>query len=504
MATNIQSLTALRGFAALAVLAYHSAALIGGPQLAPMPQSSGPPGGADCPDTIGADEMNDRDDLGPRPVAWRISVVVVGAALLALIVFLYRDHPAVYSWVLGWWSISPSSVPFIDLRFIFSAIECRRLGLDPFLTNPCDFFGRPYNYSPLFLEAARLDVTSQITNWVGVGFGLVMIGAAASLPVPRGLRESAIMALGIFSTMTVLVIQHGNIDIVIFALAVAAGYLVSRGPAARWIGYFLAIAAAACKFYPFVLLLLAMNERPRRFVTVIAAAAALLAFYFVAYRSDFIAAWIAMPPRMTSQELNGLGAINLPRAIANLLGPAIAHYRFLAWITPILTWLLLCMLTAGSAVQALAEARPAERRARLAALPSANQFLLVAGAVLIVACFFAGQANEHRGIFLLPVLAGLGVLGRGEDGRRYRVTAIVIAVLMWRYFLIRCVLAAIHASGLPGAAADNSLGMLWLWSELAWWGVIGMLLGLLLAFAIESPVGQAVLASLRWKPSPAE
>lgn len=372
------------------------------------------------------------------------------------------------------------------------------------MTNPCDIFGRAYNYSPLFLEAARLNVTAQITEWVGVGFGLVMTAAVASLPAPRGLRESAIMALGIFSTMTVLVVQHGNIDIVIFALAVAAANLVSRGPTGRLVAYFFMVAAAAFKFYPIVLLVMAMNERPRRFATVIAVAVAVMAFYFLIYRDSFAAAWIAMPPRMTSQELNGIGAINLPRAIANLLGPIIGRYSDLGETTPYLTWLLLILLAAVSTMQALAEARPAERRARLVALSNSNRFLLVSGAVMIVACFFAGQANEHRGIFLLPVLAGLCVLGRDGDGNGYRTTAVIIVVLMWRYFLIRAALAVIHASGLSGVVADNSLGVLWLLSELAWWHVVGVLLGLLLAFVIESQVGQTLLVAVPWKSSPAK
>jgi hypothetical protein len=432
-----------------------------------------------------------------RPLAWRISIGAAGAFILALLVFLYSAYPAIYSGVLGWWSIRPDRVPFIDLRFIFAAIDCRRSGLDPFLTNPCDLFGRPYNYSPLFLEATGLHVTSRVADWVGIAMGLVMIGAAASLPAPRGVRESTILALAIFSPVTVLVIQHGNIDIVIFALVVAAGYLASGGPAARWVAYSFAVVAAAFKFYPIVLLILAMRERPRRFLTYGAAAVAILALYVAVYRADFAAAWNAMPPRMSSAALTGLGAINLPRALANLIAAA-----FATSITPIVTWMLLGLLTLGSAMQTLAEARPAERRARLAALPAPHRLLLVAGAVLIVACFFAGQANEHRGIFFLPVLAGLGGLGRGADGRRYRVLAVAVVVLMWRYFLIRGAVALIGAAGLPGAVADNALGLLWLCSEAVWWGVIGALLGLLLAFAIDSPVGQAAGASALWKPAP--
>ncbi len=428
-----------------------------------------------------------------KPPAWRISVTLGGGGVLALFVFLFREQPDSYVATLNWWSLGPYPLPFIDTRFILSAIDCQRLGLNPFIVDPCDPYGRPYDYSPLLLEAARLGLTSRATDWIGIGLGLVMIGSVASLPAPRGFRDGVFMALAALSTTTVLAVERGNIDVLIFALAIAAGYLIVRGPAARWAAYLVVVLAACLKFYPVVLLLLALREKPRRLIAVCAAAAVLIALFLATYGSELAEAWSATPPRLTSQQLWGFGAINLPRGMQSMLAPILASDPALAWIPAKLLWLFLIVLYLSSFRQALTEARP-ENRAGLANLSGPEAPLLVAGAVLIVSCFYAGENPEYRGIFFLLTFPGLLTLMRAEGGTRYRFTTVAMIALMWRYSLVHLVDVGVLA--LPDTPQVLIRAAVWFAFELLWWRVAGTLLGLLFAFATESPIGMTLLKRL--------
>ncbi len=427
-----------------------------------------------------------------KPLAWRTYVALAGTMLLALFAFLNRERPDLYFTVMGWWNQETFWTPFLDLHFILSAIDCRHLGFDPFIADPCDLLDRPYNYSPLFLEAGRLGLTSHATDWIGIGLGLVMVGSQACLPAPRGFREATITAFAYVSLITALVIERGNIDIVIFALTVAISYLAARGSAARWFAYLLVVLAACLKFYPIVLLVLVIHEKPRRLIAVGAVAAALFALYLAVYGADLVEAWNATPPRMSSQQLWGFfGAINLPSGIESMLTPILASYSAPAWIFRVLRWMLLAPLALAVCHRAVVAARSADGRARLFALPTQPMLLLIAGAALIVACFFSGQSTEYRGIFLILTLPGLYMLGWAEGGTaRYRFAAIAAPILMWRNFFSKAAMALVLPSGLPGALKVVILASVWLWLELVWWLVIVTLLGILLAFLAESPIGK--------------
>lgn len=120
----------------------------------------------------------------------------------------------------------------------------------------------------------------------------------------------------------------------------------------------------------------------------------------------------------------------------------------------------------------------------------AQAAFLVAGAALIVGCFFAAQNIAYRAIFLLMTLPGLVALARADaDRRRSRILLIAgVLFVMWEEFFHHqaTALQPAMANVILPAAAEFTF---WLIRETVWWWVIARLAALLAAFALSTPLG---------------
>ena len=148
-------------------------------------------------------------------------------------------------------------------------------------------------------------------------------------------------------------------------------------------------------------------------------------------------------------------------------------------------------------------ARQRTFRHTLITLPSPSDVLLMLGAVLICGCFFAGQSVAYRGILLMLALPGLLTLARNPTDQRSRRisrwTIAAILLVMWRLTVIQ----ALAAHGLQNWHAEDGGGTavaaaVWIGFELAWWWIVSVLLAILLAFMLDSPTGQRVIALIGW------
>jgi len=423
---------------------------------------------------------------------WRLAVIGGGLAALALFALLYALVPATYLAILTGWGEVPYRFPFLDTHAVLAALQCARMGFDVYVANPCDVLNRPHVYSPLFLEAAILPVTTGWTMTVGIGLVLGFIAALASLPAPRGWREAAIMVLAMLSTMTLYAVERGNNDILIFILVTIAGHLALRRIGPRLIAYLAIVLAACLKFYPLILLVLTMRERPRRFIAINAVALAVVALFAAHYYGALAETWKVLPTRSSSgTELLGFGAVNLPRGMTQLLTPLLSSNPATAGIVRFLPDLLLVLLTLNSLWRAILVVRRAESRARFAALPLRRALFLVIGASLIVGCFFAGQNIGYRGIFFIFLLPGLCAPAGTERASRWSGIAIAILLLMWGDFLVHWVGVLARLAAAPAIEATAQVS-LWLALELIWWRVIAALFARILCFIATSEMGAAL------------
>ena len=163
------------------------------------------------------------------------------------------------------------------------------------------------------------------------------------------------------------------------------------------------------------------------------------------------------------------GAANLTNRITTALS-----------LTPVAGLVLKAVCVAGAAVIALRLAVSAEMGAGLSKLTDAETLFLLAGAALIVGCFFAGPSIGYRGVLLLLALPGLMALRRAMPGRIQRLglslalaASLLVMCLGSEIMLIRTVARWIGAD-------DDTIGMAltveWIVSQAAWWWLATTLL----------------------------
>jgi hypothetical protein len=418
--------------------------------------------------------------------AWFSRFTPAGSALVVFLAisWLYREgHKELYEHIMQSWGIVPFQFPFLDISGWLAAWECARQGIDVVSFDPCDILFRGYGSSPLWLAAAGVPLGVANTTAVGWALDIVFIASLSLLPPPQRVVEMLLVSAATLSTMVIFALERANADVVLFLLALAAGGLAERGPAARMIGYSLALLAALLKYYPIMVLIFLFRERIAVFTAVALAAAGSLAVFWAVYHVEIVRGWAEISTGPYNSDL--FAAKNLPFLIGALVENGAAPSRFAAG----LGWVVTAGLYAGLAGASLAICRRllcfAELRAAIAGLPDGERVFMVIGSAVIAGCFFAGQSIGYRGIFLLLVMPGLLTLSR--SGSRARRTlclgsATVIVLLMWGECLRQ--------------ALGGGFGF-WLLRELGWWWSVSLMLALIADFIRESPALRGASALVR-------
>jgi hypothetical protein len=120
------------------------------------------------------------------------------------------------------------------------------------------------------------------------------------------------------------------------------------------------------------------------------------------------------------------------------------------------------------------------------------------GALLLMACFFAGQNVDYRCVFFVLVVPGLVHLHRSVRNtaiRRFGAQMIAAALfLMWGEFF-RC---ALHAAFTPHNGLNLPEVYFWIGRELVWWWLVaGLAAVVLLYFRQLSLVRDSIAAFSR-------
>jgi Glycosyltransferase family 87 len=369
--------------------------------------------------------------------------------------------------------VKPGPFPFVDTDAVLAAAECQRRGIDVYLSDPCDVFGRVHVYSPLWLALIPPGVGTAATGWVGAALDLLFILALPWVLRPRSGSELLVFAIAAFSPMIVFALERANNDLVIFLLVLGAGLLQAAPGRWRLWSYAMLVAAALLKYYPAVLLALAARERLRDAVLVAAGAAAALVLLAAGYHDVLGQALSNIPhlPYFTAS----FSARNLPFGLAQML-PLAAPRLFAALLFAALTALALLWLRRAVV---LLETVAFDWR-------SAEAGFAAIGSLLIAGCFFAAQNDNYRGIYFLFVLPGLLRLrGAAAPAARRLVSRLVVAVvfLMWGEFFHRAPLALF--SGLTGF--DIAM-LFWALREIVWWWAIAGLAAVALCYLTRLPL----------------
>lgn len=414
-----------------------------------------------------------------RRWARRLAIPAAALLLFAALAALWRlGSHALYFDALGPFGFQPFRFPFLDIHAVLAAAQCQRLGIDVYLANPCDALGRVHVYSPLWLAITPgfLDTTS--TTAVGLGLDLMVILSLAYVIRPAAWGEVPVLGLAALSPMTIYALERANCDLVVFLLVVGGCALGRARYPWRLGAYGLYLFAGLLKYYPLVLLALLLRER-RRDALIGAVLAALIVLGLAGFDRAELAKALANIPAL-SYFSDSFSARNLPFGIADSVFGR--HLRAAAGL------LLLAALAALAAVRT----RRTWRLLDAAALDpdSLEEQCLLLGALLMTACFCAGQNIDYRGIYFALIMPGLVRLRRVAEDRAVRrflrLTIVAVLFVAWAAPLRDAVhrIAAAIFSGPTGLRIEL---LFWLGRELVWWWLIAGLAAIVLGYASCMP-----------------
>lgn len=394
---------------------------------------------------------------------------------------------ALYFGALGLFGFEPFRFPFLDIHAVLAAAQCQRAGIDVYLYNPCDALGRLHVYSPLWLALTPNFLDTTATTAVGLALDLMFILSLAIAIRPLSWGETLVIGLVALSPMTVYALERANCDLVVFLL-ILAGFALDHAPR-RWrLGcYAFYLTAGLLKYYPLVLLVLLARERRRDGLFIAGLSAAVIILLVIRGHAELAKALANIPA--LSYFADSFSARNLPFGIVEVVfGPGLR--------IPVSLLLL-------SIVLALAIARTRRTFHLLdAAAPEPNlldtQRLLI-GALLLTACFFAGQNIDYRGIYFILVIPGLVRVcqSAGDPAIRRFLARMIAAVIFvaWE----EPVRHAIHMIG-AAIAADwlrpRVELLFWIGRELVWWWLIAGLAAIVLTQLLRMPLVLEISAYL--------
>jgi hypothetical protein len=287
--------------------------------------------------------------------------------------------------------------PFMDLRGVAAWCEAWSAGKDPSVVETWIRFpsGELHhnflmNYSPLVLGLGNLGAASlSSASVVGWGAGLALLYGAALwvLCGPCSLRDALLWALLTCSPLSVLVIERGNLDTLIFFFLVAA-LILRKFP---WIESLLILAASLLKFFPIVALLALWKKGAKGYrLSVILGALLFLIFLFMMRRH-----LVAIGGSLGGQYQSAFGCTTL----ADLM----IHYGMLPPAEPMIARVckLFAMIgIAGSFAVGFCFHCKADR-------PSVSERALHSfflGAPLMLTLFVLGPQMDYKWIFFLLML----------------------------------------------------------------------------------------------------
>jgi hypothetical protein len=414
--------------------------------------------------------------------------LIPGIALVlygALGALWWSGAHALYFGILRLFAFEPFRFPFVDIHYVLSVAQCYRLGIDVYLANPCDALGRVHDYSPLWLRVTPNFLDTGDTTPIGLGLGLLFIGSLAAVCRPTTSREALVLALVVLSPITAYALERANNDLIVFMLILAGcAFLRASGPS-RFAAYALYIMAGLLKYYPLAMLVMLLRERWRDAILASVLITALVLVLLAGDHAELSNAIANIPT--PSYYTDSFAAVNLPFGLAAAL--AIPSGMF--GVTVLATLGGLAIARAQRSVQLLGREPP-----------DWNSFevdCLIAGAIVLIACFLAARNVDYRGIYFVLLMPGLIELRRTRripEVRRFLYCMISAVLFVSWEEPLRLALYRV-ALRMPHEGLRLKLDMLfWLGRELVWWWLIAGLAAIVFCYLRQLPLVVEITAAL--------
>lgn len=250
---------------------------------------------------------------------------------VAFILYHYGMWEGWVGWARGWNKLYVPAMmpPFADMRGVQAALHAVDLGLNPQIENPTDVLQRPLNYPSVWIYIARALLLDNEKIYL---FFCSMVAIIYVLLCSRIFVRSKSIAIFpiFFSGATLLALERGNNDLIIFSL------LYIACSSALTVGAIIYIVAIGLKIYP-VFGLFAFQQNKKLLIMIIFGALLILYFiwpefwlikaatpaaYFLSYGSPSISSLIAYK-----------WGINVPSYFITIMLLLITlYFRYKKWI----------------------------------------------------------------------------------------------------------------------------------------------------------------------------
>lgn len=384
-------------------------------------------------------------------------------AVVAAVATLFGLHPERFR-ALG---VNFYGVWFLDTFALLASSDAHARGLDPYVTNALDYFGRPHGYPHWWLRLHDLGLARGDYLWLGCLLAAAFFVAAIAGLRPKTWGQLGIALLVICSPPVLLATNRGNNDLLVFVLLAPVAFcLTAKHPAFDALAVGLIAVAALLKVYPLVaaaaLFIGRTPEVRRRLLLfgVFGAAMALDLFFDLPRYARII-------PK--PDGLMSFSALNIFEAA----GVSSPQASVLSWVAGGMVGVVFWqsgLLKSWDQVEKREPAWPA----------------FVLGASLLTGCFFAGASFAYRWIFCLWLLPWLWAVA-WESGTPLRIRRFAIVTLGLLVFVVwsdalasMAILRFVH--GQPENAVATWAKRLFVAEQPIVWAFFACLIGWLLPF----------------------
>ena len=351
--------------------------------------------------------------------------------------------------------------------------------IDVYVNKPCDILNDLLNYSPLWVRFSFLP-GKEWTNPLGLCLAISFFLALAVLPPPRSAMELLPRLIATLSPVTTFAVERGNMDLLLFVMATAAGVLL-LGPLPRRVAaYSLMVIAgtpenlSACSHGADVAraatgVLVGKCRGGHRGVgdkhlfsrgAREDGAEYIPTFGEISARTSFRTSSCGRRASATHPRLAGLVKLSTFAAL---------FLAMVGWFSHMVRW--------------------RDFRIALVRLSDPEKIFLLIGAALIGGCFFAGSGLEYRGIHLLFTLPGLLAIARMEGDMSVRRLAVLECVLVvaltWALFFHLGMESFEQILAFGNVPGGRLVQFLWLLSQIAWWQVATLFIAILIGCCFD-------------------
>jgi len=173
---------------------------------------------------------------------------------------------------------------FADWSVIIKANVCFKNGIDVFIENPCDPWGRPHIYGQILLNLPFVENFKKLYLFhIPLIINFIFIFITVNFFNTYKSNKNYFIIFFIFSAPFLLAVERANIDILIFLIL----FIICRYKNLIQ-NYFLILLSIAIKFYPVFFGILFLLKKSIKEILISVSIFLLLVFIFVWFQSEML------------------------------------------------------------------------------------------------------------------------------------------------------------------------------------------------------------------------